>query len=139
MLDRIRSIAWRLEQEGIGCGDRVALMGENHPHWAMIYLGILYRGAVVVPLDPAGSGRDAGESLSRTRRRGWRLSIEGRSSDSGRSRRDVGREVPVVTFGAGGEGRRVASRRYGDWAKTVRPAGFDERDSSGDDTAIRRS
>ncbi|MFM8394856.1 MAG: long-chain fatty acid--CoA ligase, partial [Acidobacteriota bacterium] len=27
MIDRVRSIAWRLEREGIGFGDRIALMG----------------------------------------------------------------------------------------------------------------
>ena len=53
MLAQIRSIAYRLEQEQISFGDRVAIIGENHPHWAIAYLGILYRGAVVTPLDPA--------------------------------------------------------------------------------------
>jgi long-subunit acyl-CoA synthetase (AMP-forming) len=52
MLDAIRSIAWRLEKEGIAFGDRVALIGENHPRWAIAYLGILFRGAVCVPIDP---------------------------------------------------------------------------------------
>ena len=54
MLDAIRSIAFRLEQEGIAFGDRVALIGENHPRWAIAYLGILFRGAVCVPIDPHG-------------------------------------------------------------------------------------
>jgi len=53
-LRMIRSIAWRLEQEGIAFGDRVVLIGENHPSWELAYLGILYRGAVCVPLDPHG-------------------------------------------------------------------------------------
>src|SRR4030095_11028179 len=50
----IRSIAFRLEQEGGQFGDRVAVIGENHPCWAVAYLGILYLGAVCVPLDPHG-------------------------------------------------------------------------------------
>src|SRR3982750_10040 len=53
-LEMIRSIAYRLGQEGITFGDRVALIGENHPSWAIAYLGILYHGAVVVPMDPHG-------------------------------------------------------------------------------------
>ena len=32
-------------------GDRVAILGENHPNWAIAYLGILHRGAVVTPLE----------------------------------------------------------------------------------------
>ncbi len=32
-------------------GDRVALLAENSPHWAMIYLGIVYNGTVAVPID----------------------------------------------------------------------------------------
>ncbi len=54
MLNAIRSIAFRLEKEGIAFGDRVALIGENHPRWAIAYLGILFRGAVCVPVDPHG-------------------------------------------------------------------------------------
>jgi long-chain acyl-CoA synthetase len=55
MLAQIRSIAYRLGQEQIAFGDRVAIIGENHPHWAIAYLGIIYRGAVVTPLDPAAT------------------------------------------------------------------------------------
>lgn len=55
MLSQVRGIAYRLTQEGINLGDRVALIGENHPNWAVAYLGILYRGATVVPLDPTGT------------------------------------------------------------------------------------
>ena len=50
----VRAVAYRLEHEGVAFGDRVALIGENHPSWAIAYLGILYRGAVCVPLDPQG-------------------------------------------------------------------------------------
>lgn len=53
-LDQIRSIAYRIEQEGISTGDRIALIGENHPYWAIAYLSVLYRGAVCVPIDPHG-------------------------------------------------------------------------------------
>lgn len=54
MLQQIRSIAYRLGEEAIEFGDRVALIGENHPCWAIAYLGTIYRGAVCVPLDPHG-------------------------------------------------------------------------------------
>ena len=54
MLDGIRAIAFRLEHEKIQIGDRVALIGENHPRWAIAYFGILFRGAVCVPIDPHG-------------------------------------------------------------------------------------
>jgi long-chain acyl-CoA synthetase len=55
MLSQIRSVAYRLSQEQIAFGDRVAIIGENHPHWAIAYLGIIYRGAVVTPLDPSAT------------------------------------------------------------------------------------
>ena len=53
-LEAARSIAYRLQTEGLEFGDRIALIGENHPSWAISYLGVLYRGAVCVPLDPHG-------------------------------------------------------------------------------------
>jgi long-chain acyl-CoA synthetase len=55
MLSQIRSLAYRLSLEQIAFGDRVAISGENHPNWAIAYLGIMYRGAVVVPLDPSAT------------------------------------------------------------------------------------
>ena len=55
MLAQVRSIAYRLSNEGVAFGDRVALIGENHPNWAIAYLGIIYRGAVVTPLDPSAT------------------------------------------------------------------------------------
>jgi long-subunit acyl-CoA synthetase (AMP-forming) len=55
MLSQVRSIAYRLEQEQVAFGDRVAIIGENHPNWAIAYLGILFRGAVATPLDPAAT------------------------------------------------------------------------------------
>src|SRR5438270_11483377 len=54
LLHRIRSVAYRLGKENVEFGDRVALIGENHPSWAIAYLGTLYHGAVIVPMDPHG-------------------------------------------------------------------------------------
>jgi len=53
-LDQIKALAFKLKAEGISEGDRVALIGENHPCWAVTYLGIIYSGAVCVPIDPNG-------------------------------------------------------------------------------------
>jgi long-chain acyl-CoA synthetase len=63
MLAQVRSLAYRLEQEEIAFGDRVALIGENHPNWAIAYLGIIYRGAVVTPMDPAATVQALGAFL----------------------------------------------------------------------------
>ena len=41
-----------LLQQGLKKGDCVALILENRPEWASIYLGIMYAGLVCVPLDP---------------------------------------------------------------------------------------
>lgn len=54
MFREIRSVAGRLKDEGVEKGDRVALIGENHPCWAVSYLAILYSEAVCVPIDPNG-------------------------------------------------------------------------------------
>src|SRR5215211_4594022 len=54
LLRQIRAVAYRIKEEKIAFGDRVALIGENHPCWAVAYLATLYHGAVCVPLDPHG-------------------------------------------------------------------------------------
>jgi long-chain acyl-CoA synthetase len=47
------AMAARLEEQGVGRGDRVALSGENDPDWVLAYFGILRAGATAVPVDPA--------------------------------------------------------------------------------------
>jgi long-chain acyl-CoA synthetase len=47
----IEAIARWLRHEGISRGDRVAVTGKNAPEWAIADLGILFAGAVVVPID----------------------------------------------------------------------------------------
>ncbi|MDR2922484.1 MAG: AMP-binding protein [Treponema sp.] len=50
-LSFIEALARWLRNEGINRGDRVAVTGKNAPEWAVAYLGILFAGAVVVPID----------------------------------------------------------------------------------------
>ncbi len=49
--EKVKCIAQMLVTKGIKAGDRVALYGKNTTEWALSYLGALYAGAVVVPLD----------------------------------------------------------------------------------------
>ena len=41
-----------LLREGTKAGDRILLLSENRPEWAMAYFGILKAGATAAPLDP---------------------------------------------------------------------------------------
>ena len=50
-LARIEKVALYLHSKGIGCGDMVAVSGKNSPEWTLAYLGILFAGATVVPID----------------------------------------------------------------------------------------
>jgi len=47
----IEAVARWLHNEGVNRGDRVAVTGKNSPEWAIAYLGILFAGAAVVPID----------------------------------------------------------------------------------------
>ena len=47
----VRKIANVLKGMGIGRGDKVAMMIPNTPHFPIIYYGVLYVGATVVPLN----------------------------------------------------------------------------------------
>ncbi len=44
-------VARRLEQAGVGAGDRVAVLMSNQPRWLIGAYAAMYRGAVLVPLD----------------------------------------------------------------------------------------
>ncbi|MDR0730194.1 MAG: AMP-binding protein [Treponema sp.] len=50
-LKLIEAVARRLHAAGIRRGDRVVVTGKNSPEWAVAYLGTLFAGATVVPID----------------------------------------------------------------------------------------
>ncbi len=124
MLDEIRSIAFRLETEGINFGDRVALIGENHPRWAVAYLGILYRGAVCVPIDPHGEIQTITNFLENAEAR---MAFIG--DDFIKTFRELKENhavkisaVVLQDIEASGE-----FQLFSDWANTTRPPDFDAR------------
>ncbi|HSG98789.1 MAG TPA: AMP-dependent synthetase/ligase [candidate division Zixibacteria bacterium] len=51
LAQRVRSVAGGLRALGVRSRDRVALLGENCPEWAISYLAIQNAGATVIPLD----------------------------------------------------------------------------------------
>ncbi|MDR1929697.1 MAG: AMP-binding protein [Treponema sp.] len=50
-LKRIEAAARWLHERGIRKDDTIAVTGKNSPEWAIAYLGILFAGATVVPID----------------------------------------------------------------------------------------
>lgn len=50
--ERILALATRMQNEGIGKGDHVAILGENSHNWGMAYLAIVRLGAIAVPILP---------------------------------------------------------------------------------------
>jgi len=49
---RVLSVADLLSQKGVSRGDRVAILGENLPHWGVAYFSILSAGGIAVPILP---------------------------------------------------------------------------------------
>src|SRR5690606_22362566 len=47
--DRVSAL---LQERGVGCGDRVALMSENSPEFLQVLFGTVQLGAVFVPVNP---------------------------------------------------------------------------------------
>ncbi len=50
-LEKIEAVARWLHSRGIKRGSMVGVTGKNSPEWAVAYLGVLFAGAVVVPID----------------------------------------------------------------------------------------
>ena len=48
---KIRSVANYLLAQGVSKGDKIGVSGKNSPEWAIAYLGVIYAGCIVVPLD----------------------------------------------------------------------------------------
>src|ERR1700720_2600515 len=57
-------VATLLERAGIEPGDRVGLMLPNTPAFAVAFYGIMYRGAVAVPMNPLLKFREVSYYLS---------------------------------------------------------------------------
>jgi long-chain acyl-CoA synthetase len=50
-LAKIEAVARFLHEKGVKKGDKVALTGKNSPEWAVAYLGIVFAGGIIVPID----------------------------------------------------------------------------------------
>jgi long-chain acyl-CoA synthetase len=50
--DKVHQIVRLLQANGIAKGDKVLLLSENMPNWAVAYFGVTYFGAVIVPVLP---------------------------------------------------------------------------------------
>lgn len=92
--------AW-LDAEGIGHGDRCAILADNDARWCAVYLGLLRLGAIAVPLDTNYSSSQVATVMSASGARllvaGTRLLPVAEGASSG---------VPIVRlYGADGDAR----------------------------------
>ena len=62
--DATARVAALLRAEGVGAGDRVALVLPNVPHFPVLYHGVLRAGGVVVPMNPLLRGREVAHHLA---------------------------------------------------------------------------
>ncbi|MEQ1603770.1 MAG: AMP-binding protein [Pyrinomonadaceae bacterium] len=135
MLQKVRSIAYRLGQENVGFGDRVALIGENHPSWAIAYLGTLYHGAVCVPLDPHGEIETITNFLENSEAKVAFLSPDqtGRFSQI---EEKLGRHIPAVVWNL--ENSTNGFKKFEDWSATDFPDSYAAEipKAEGNDTAL---
>jgi long-chain acyl-CoA synthetase len=67
-----RALAAALVRAGVAQGNRVALLSENRPEWAVAYFGLTAAGAAAVPLDAQLSDAEIGNVL---RHAGCRMAI----------------------------------------------------------------
>lgn len=135
MLKQIRSIAYRLESEGVAFGDRVALIGENHPCWAIAYLGTIYRGGVIVPLDPNGEIETITNFLENSEAKVAFLSPN-MTGKFQQIEEKLGRHIPAVVWNL--EQSSNGFKKFEDWSNTEFPEAFAKQipTAKGDDTAL---
>ena len=57
-------VAFLLDKAGIEPGDRVGVMLPNTPAFAIAFYGVMYRGAVAVPMNPLLKAREVAYYLS---------------------------------------------------------------------------
>jgi long-chain acyl-CoA synthetase len=135
MLRQIRAVAYRLEQENVEFGDRVALIGENHPSWAISYLGALYRGAVCVPMDPHGEIETLTNFLENSEAKIAFLSPD-MTAKFGQIEEKLGRNIPAVVWKL--ENSANGFQKFEDWSATEFPESFAAKETPAklEDTAL---
>lgn len=135
-LRQIRAVAHRLEKEGVEFGDRVALIGENHPSWAIAYLGILYRGAVCVPIDPHGETATITNFIENS---DAKLAFIGSevSETFEEIRSKLQREIPAVVW-SGSDDTAANTSRFSAWTDASFPESYASAvpKAAGDDVAL---
>jgi long-chain acyl-CoA synthetase len=128
MLAEIRGIAHRLSQEGIQFGERVALIGENHPHWAVAYLGMLFAGVVCVPIDPHGELDTIANFFENSEAKMAFIGDESVEVFNAVTEK-LGRKLPAVLLESSLDDPAKLPEndfaKFSDWAKTPLPDGFD--------------
>ena len=129
-LESVRSIAYCIQHEGLRFGDRVALIGENHPSWALSYLGVLYRGAVCVPMDPHGEIETITNFLENSEAKLAFIGSEFKEKFKLILER-LGRHIPAVVWSNSSEpdsgslsAQRNGFRSFGDWAAADYPDSY---------------
>jgi len=51
LLHNVKKVAVWMVKSGIAENSKVAILGENSPHWSMVYLAVQMAGGIVVPVD----------------------------------------------------------------------------------------
>ena len=135
MLHKIRSVAYRLGQEKVEFGDRVALIGENHPSWAVAYLGTLYHGAVCVPLDPHGEIETITNFLENSKAKVAFLSPD-QTERFSQIEEKLGHHIPAVVWNL--ETSTNGFQKFEEWSSTDFPESYakDIPKAEGKDTAL---
>lgn len=121
MLKQIRSVAYRLKQENVASGDRVILIGENHPCWEIAYLATLYSGAVCVPVDPHGEIETLTNFFENSEAKVAFLSGDMKEK-FGQIEKRLGKRVPAVVWRDNAASNGF--QRFEDWAETDFPQEF---------------
>lgn len=135
MLHQVRSVAYRLGQENVAFGDRVALIGENHPSWAIAYLGTLYHGAVCVPLDPHGEIETITNFLENSEAKVAFLSPD-QTARFSQIEEKLGRHIPAVAWNL--ENSTNGFKKFEEWSSTDFPESYAAEipKAEGDDIAL---
>ena len=135
LLKQIRAVAYRIKEAKIEFGDRIALIGENHPCWAISYLATLYHGAVCVPMDPHGEIETITNFLENSEAKLAFISPD-MTEKFAQIEEKLGRHIPSVVWRM--ENSTNGFQHFEDWASTEIPDSFANEipKASGDDIAL---
>lgn len=122
VIETVRAVASALDARGVARGDRIAILSENRPEWALVDYGSLAAGVIPVPIYPTTTPEQIAYQLDDAGVGLVFLSDEEQGARIAEAARSLGRDLPTVVFDAAAAEGTAGATTWADFLEEGRRA-----------------